>query len=81
MTKHPEPDLLRRYAMVVLNGVGDANLGEWGEMDAAAYHVRRRLSVAEQRQVGPVIDVRGTPEALRRYARAQRYLPPGVPLV
>jgi hypothetical protein len=74
-------EALRRYALAALEGVGDAGLGQWEEEGNRTFHLRRRLSREEQRSVGPVIDVRGTPEATRRYARAQRYLPAGVPLV
>jgi hypothetical protein len=34
-----------------------------------AFHVRRRLSAAEQALVGPALDIRRTPEAIRRAAR------------
>jgi hypothetical protein len=50
----------------VLRGVGDPSLGEWWESGRDALHCRRRLSALEQAQVGPVVDVRGTPEARRR---------------
>jgi hypothetical protein len=72
-------EVLRRYALAALDSVGDARLGEWEEVGRDAYHVRRRLSSQEQQSVGPVVDVRDTPEAARRYARAQRFLPAGVP--
>jgi hypothetical protein len=49
-----------------LADVGDASLGEWREWSGLAFHLRRRLSAAEQRKVGPVADIRQTPEALRR---------------
>lgn len=49
-----------------LQGVGDPSRGEWREWSGRAFHLRRRLSEVEQRRVGPVVDVRGTPEALRR---------------
>lgn len=74
-------EVLRRYARRALDGVGDASLGEWEAPGDVAFHLRRRLSAIEQRVVGPVVDVRGTPEATRRYTRAQRYLPAGMPLV
>lgn len=51
-----------------LAGVGDAALGEWREWSGAAFHLRRRLSVREQREVGPVVDIRRTEEARRRAA-------------
>jgi hypothetical protein len=52
-----------------LQGVGDARLGEWTEWSGRAFHLRRRLSEREQRLVGPVVDVRRTPEAVRRAER------------
>lgn len=52
-----------------LSGVGDAALGEWREWTGRAFHLRRRLSVQEQRDVGPVVDIRGTKEARRRAER------------
>jgi len=61
----------------VLRGVGDAALGEWDERGEMAYHVRRRLTEAEASRIGPVVDVRGTPDAQRRFERVQRYLPAG----
>lgn len=49
-----------------LQGVGDPTLGEWREWSGRAFHLRRRLSAREQRSVGQAVDVRGTPEAVRR---------------
>jgi hypothetical protein len=66
---------LRRYALKALDGVGDADLGEWFEMGDKAFHVRRRLTETEARKVGPVIDVRGTPEADRRLVFVRRLIP------
>jgi hypothetical protein len=57
----PEQEAERQLA-----GVGDASLGEWREWSGVAFHLRRRLSESEQRAVGPVVDIRGTGEALRR---------------
>ena len=54
--------------MQALDGLGDATTGEWREWTGNAYHIRRRLSEAEQAEVGPVADVRRTPEARRRAA-------------
>jgi hypothetical protein len=50
-------------------GVGDPALGEWREWTGHAFHLRRRLSVREQREVGPVVDIRGSDEARRRAER------------
>lgn len=58
---------LWRAARKVLTGVGNADLGEWEEFTGYAFHLRRRLSKAEEGLVGVVVDVRGTPEAVRRF--------------
>jgi hypothetical protein len=60
---------LERQAEKELEGVGDVRLGEWREWSGKAFHIRRRLSAAEQEAVGPVMDIRRTPEALMRAAR------------
>src|ERR1043165_3464171 len=52
-----------------LAGVGDPSLGEWPEWTGRAFHLRRRLSAREQRGVGPVEDIRRTPEARQRAER------------
>lgn len=49
-------------------------LGEWREWTGRAFHLRRRLSVREQRGVGPVVDIRSTPEARRRAERLGQML-------
>lgn len=61
--------VLEREALRQLTGVGDASQGEWREMGDHAFHVRRRLSVAEQKAVGPVADIRCTLEARDRASR------------
>lgn len=66
---------LRELAHRALDGVGDASLGEWYEKGERAVHLRRRLSVGEQRSVGSAVDVRGTDEQIRRAAKVQCYLP------
>jgi hypothetical protein len=49
-----------------LDGVGDASLGEWREMHKA-FHLRRRLSSAEQKSRGLfVVDLRQTDEGYER---------------
>jgi hypothetical protein len=40
-----------------------------GERGEHAFHIRRRLSAAEQKRVGDVLDIRRTPEAAQRAAR------------
>lgn len=71
--------MCERRARQALDAVGDAHLGEWLEWSGAAFHLRRRLTAAEQRHVGPVVDIRGTPEAQRRAAalpsRLLRFVP------
>lgn len=52
-----------------LSGVGDPVLGEWREWTGRAFHLRRRLAAREQRDVGPVVDIRGSEEARRRAER------------
>lgn len=70
---------LREIAFEALEGVGDATLGEWEEWTGHAFHVRRRLSADEAERVGPVLDVRGTEEARRRFGRMPSALRPLVP--
>lgn len=60
--------MCRRRALRALDGLGDPTLGEWQEWTGAAYHIRRRLTPTEQTQVGPAVDIRGTPEARQRVA-------------
>lgn len=64
-------------ALAALHGLGDSALGEWHESSEIAYHIRRRLSVLEQKEVGPVIDIRGTDEARRRLAKVRQWVPVG----
>jgi hypothetical protein len=66
--------VLEREAERALSGVGDASLGEWREWTGKAFHIRRRLAPAEQRQVGPAVDIRCTPEAAQRIDRLGVYL-------
>jgi hypothetical protein len=73
----PVRDVLRNIALAALRGVGDPTLGEWEEWTGRAFHVRRRLSAAEQRRVGDVVDIRGTPEVEQRLARVRHLLPAG----
>lgn len=76
-TAHGEKNLLRRMALAALDGVGDATLGQWEDWTGRAYHVRRRLNAAESALVGPVVDVRGTPEEFRRLDAVKAMLPRG----
>jgi len=74
--------MCERRAYAALDGLGDARLGEWHEWSGAAYHIRRRLTPAEQAHVGPAVDIRHTPEARRRAgalpARLRALLPPHI---
>lgn len=63
------PSLLEQECRRQLSGVGDPARGEWSEWTGRAFHLRRRLSRIEELEVGPVVDIRRTPEAR---ARAQR---------
>ena len=72
------PVLLEAEAVRQLAGVGDPTMGEWREWTGRAFHLRRRLSAREMPRVGPVVDVRRTPEAYRRAQRLGallRYVP------
>lgn len=73
--------MLEREAERQLAGVGDASLGEWREANGRFFHIRRRLSEAEELRVGPALDIRRTPEAVTRVMRLGamlRFAPPEV---
>lgn len=70
-------ETLRAKAHRVLEGVGDPQLGEWEEIGIKALHVRRRMTDEEAKRVGGVLDIRSTAEAVHRFDRMRRYLPPG----
>lgn len=59
---------LRTRALFALHGVGAPRLGQWDEWTGRAFHLRRRLSLVEEAEVGSIIDIRGTPEADARLA-------------
>jgi hypothetical protein len=65
---------LAQVARQALDGVGDTSQGEWWQTGIRAVHLRRRLSTEEERQIGPVRDIRGTAEQLQRYRRVLPYL-------
>lgn len=69
--------LVRRdtIAREILEGLGDADLGEWVEEGSLALHVRRRLSEDEARGIGPALDIRGTPDARERVRRLVGQIP------
>ncbi len=56
-------------------GVGAKELGEWHEVRPLAYHLRRRLSPAEQLRVGDAVDIRGSVEAAMRVEAVKLSLP------
>lgn len=60
---------------VELEGVGDAQLGEWVERSRVAVHIRRRLSAEEQLLVGAVVDLRATAEGRARYDAMRGLIP------
>jgi hypothetical protein len=67
--------IMRRFAFDALQGVGDNARGQWQEWTGTYYHLRRRLSSKEQKQIGEAIDIRGTEEAIQRRSTVQCYLP------
>ena len=67
---------LKNRALDALRGIGDETSGQWEEWSGVAYHIKRRLTTKEQRQVGSVVDIRDTPEAIKRHSAVRRYLPP-----
>jgi hypothetical protein len=65
-----DPFQSRRIALAALHGVGDPKLGQWEERgNGGVYHVRRRLSVEEQKVVGEARDIRNTAEEHERIDR------------
>lgn len=72
---HAAGAVLKSVALDQLAGVGDLSL-EWHEWSGTAFHVRRRLTAAEQERVGPVVDCRDTAEWNKRFKAVRRYLPP-----
>jgi len=65
---------LEQYALEALQAVGDSNLGQWIERGIIAAHVRRRLSVAEEALVGPVVDIRQNAAEVAARLRAVQQL-------
>jgi hypothetical protein len=66
---------LKKRAFSALHDVGDKSLGQWEEWTGKAYHVRRRLSAKEESITGPMLDIRGTKEALERVEQLLRKSP------
>lgn len=71
---HASTQALRQRCLVALAGVGDPS-AQWEEWTGRAYHIRRRLTPEEQSVTGPVLDIRGTPEAQHRFDAVARELP------
>jgi hypothetical protein len=67
---------LERMAREVLEGFGDANLGEWVENGVTAFHLRRRLTEAEKEGIGEAVACDIT-EGLRRFNLVAPELHPG----
>jgi hypothetical protein len=67
---------MREKALAALAGIGDDSL-QWESWSGKAYHIRRRLTEDEALPIGPVIDIRGTPEAENRLRPVRHLLPPG----
>lgn len=63
-------------AREILEGFGDALLGEWTESRPIAFHLRRRLSIAEQNNIGEARDCRNTAEGQRRFEKIAEALHP-----
>ena len=70
-----DEQFLRRFALNAIKDIGDSSRGQWTEWTGTYYHVRRRLSRAEQEIVGDILDIRGTQEAIERHATVKMYLP------
>lgn len=70
---------LEGLAYGILEGVGDAAAGTWTTVSPGIFHLRKRLSEDEASLVGPVIDVRGTPEAARRLLAVEKFVRRGPP--
>jgi hypothetical protein len=60
-------------AVSVLRGCGDRDLGEWHQAGGRIYHLQRRVSAAEAAIVGPVADIRGTPDAADRLREVRKH--------
>lgn len=76
INRKPNELILKAVALAALDGVGDADLGQWLEWSGYAFHVRRRLTVIEKAHIGEAVDIRGTAEAERRRQAVLPFLPP-----
>jgi len=66
---------LEAMAREILDGVGDASLGEWTDDRPKAFHLRRRLTPREQERIGEAIDIRGSAEEKMRMTNLLYDLP------
>ena len=67
----------REIALKELLGVGAVLLGQWEDVTGTVFHLRRRLTAGERKDIGEALDIRGTDEAERRWLAVQRFLPLG----
>lgn len=67
--------MLREMAYEMLEGFGDV-AHEWTENRLAAFHLRRRLTVDEEKKVGEAVDCRNTAEGLQRFEAIKDMLHP-----
>jgi hypothetical protein len=67
--------VLREAAFEMLEGFGDASLGEWIDDRPKGFHLRRRLTAKEQELVGEAVDCRGGEEGIARFRRMKTVLP------
>jgi hypothetical protein len=67
--------ILEEMCREILDGFGDAKLGEWTDDRPQAFHLRRRLTSEEEKRVGPVLDCRGTNEGVSRLEKIAPLLP------
>ena len=63
--KNQSVETLRAIALRELEGVGSPALGEWSAM-VNAFHLRRRLTPAEQEHTGPAVDIRSSRAEVHR---------------
>lgn len=66
---------LERIALRALEGIGNAQLGEWRELTDKAFHIRRRLRPTEEMLVGPAIDLRSSWEGIERFEQMKPFIP------
>ena len=66
------------HARMALEGVGDADRGEWKQVTNIAVHLRRRLSEQEQAVIGDAKDIRGTAAEIERYTKLKMAVNPRV---